>query len=146
MNFEQLTILILLVAGACIVLCCLANREKVNEEDTEEKVNEDELVQSYLDWWLNSKFNKFEVVKKYTAMLSKEDRYRAVIRQVCTDTYEDKSLSVTEWYRWDEGTILNYSKAPKEYCLQKDSIEEFNKATGSKLTYALVRRYFYFYD
>jgi hypothetical protein len=111
-----------------------AEKEKA-EKERKAKEAKKELREKYFEWWINSKYNEFEVVKKYTAMLLK-DRYRNVIKQISTGRYQDLLVDVTTYYESEEGEIFKYRKAQIYFCSLDGSLEAFNKETGSDLTYA----------
>ena len=124
-----------------IVIGCV-NKEAEKEAEEKAKVSEQEekkkYITNYIKWWVASKYNKFEVVDCYTALISKEDRYHQVIRQCCTDMYMDSSVGVSNYYKFKEGDIISFEHAYYYFCLKDGSLDEFNRLNSCNLSLSIL--------
>jgi hypothetical protein len=123
-------IIITIVLVGIIAIWALCGIKKETEEEAKEKAA---LLYRISTWWVESKFNSFEVVDKY---ISKDDKYRQVLRQVATNKYFDIDCGVNAYYVYQKGDYTGYTKMPYNFAyLTQKVVIEFNKDTGSNIEY-----------
>ena len=115
-----------------------AEKQKLEAEKQKLEAEKQKLEAEYAEWWVKSSFNSFKVIKKYTTLLSKEDRYRQVLQQIYTGKFYDEVCNVQNYYNFDEGDFVKFVHFNSAFAYDKESAEEFDKETGNNL---LERRY-----
>lgn len=121
MNSAIGIILILMISCGMVLRISIEEDRKQEEEDFKE----------FEDWWMHSKFNEFELIKQYTTEFLGALYYREVLKQRASEEYFDVSCTVNDYYKFEEGVMIEYTKSPIEIPIITDAtIEAFNKETG----------------